>query len=72
MLTNISLPAGPIDWTHIQPVSIPVSARVFAQPSAIYVESRSYQTAQVKGMNFAIVGHYPEADSQIMDVQMAR
>ncbi len=39
---------------------------------AIYVDSRSYQTAHVEGRAFAIVGHYPETDSQMLSVQLAR
>ncbi len=58
-----------ISWTQIPPVHIPVPRKEFAQPAAIYIESRSYQTEPVKALDFAIVGHYPELDSQILSVQ---
>jgi hypothetical protein len=64
--------SGEIDWSKIHPTAIAVPDRSFAEPSAIYVESRSYQTAPVKGDGFAIVGHYPETDSQIWFVRRGR
>lgn len=68
--TERSRVQGPVDWQKVQPVAIPVASRQFAEPAAIYVESCSYQTDPVKRLDFAIVGHYPEADSQILSVQL--
>jgi hypothetical protein len=61
-----------IDWVKISPVRVSVPAAEFSKPSAIYVESRSYQTRNVNDLNVCIVGHYPEADAKILSVHMPR
>jgi hypothetical protein len=61
---------GPIDWARIAPLNLGIIEQDFRAPSAVYVESRSYQTAPVKKPNVAVVGHYPEADSKILHVQL--
>lgn len=61
--------AAAVDWSKIAPVPVAVPASLFAEPSAIYVESRNYQTHDVERLNFSIVGHYPEADGKILSIQ---
>jgi hypothetical protein len=61
--TNIA--DRPVDWTHVAPHQVIGIGRDFAAPSAIFVESRSYQTEPVKGFHVSLAGHYPGADSRI-------
>jgi hypothetical protein len=62
---------APINWPFVKGDNVPVPERLFAQPSAVYSESRGYQTTHVVGSSFAIVGHYPEADAKILQVTLS-
>jgi hypothetical protein len=62
--------SGPVDWAGVPDLRIPIDESALAAPSAIYVESRRYQTAGVKGVNFAAAGHYPDFDNQIWHFEL--
>jgi hypothetical protein len=59
-----------VDWTRVKPKRIAIEP-AFAWPSAVYGESRSYQTTKVKGTSFAISGHYLGSDSQIRFIELS-
>ncbi len=63
-------PAGAeaIDWATASVATVPLPRGAepdFDAPSAIYVESRAYQTTPTPAVNFAFCGEYMAADNEI-------
>ncbi|MBK7827547.1 hypothetical protein [Nannocystis sp.] len=59
-----------IDWGAAVSFAMPEPGPGFAAPSALYVESRSYQERPVGGLGFAICGAYQVSDEQIWEVTL--
>lgn len=58
-------PATAIPWELAESLVISPEGPGFAPPSAIYVESDSYQTMPVTALNLAYCGVYQQADNEI-------
>ena len=56
---------GPIDWDLGDTFQVPAPAPGFATPSAIYVESPTYQHGPAGALEFALCGQYEQADHEI-------
>ena len=54
-----------IAWESAEAVVVEPPSPGFAPPSAIYVESASYQTTPVTELNLAYCGEYMAADNEI-------
>lgn len=69
------VPRGPIDWTSTLTLELALPDAGFASPSAIFTESRAYQTAPVGGLagtlELATCGQYPERDIEIWHTRVA-
>jgi len=59
-----------IDWGAAASFAAPEPGPGFAAPSALYVESRTYQERPVAGLRFAICGAYQVSDEQIWEVTL--
>lgn len=60
--------AGAVDWAAAESFPVTAPAPGFGSPTAIYVESPTYQRAPVGGLNFALCGEYKVADALIYHV----
>lgn len=56
---------GPVDWASAELVDVPSPGPGFAAPSAIYVESPTYQPAPAGALEFAVCGEYQVGDRSI-------
>ncbi|MCY0993430.1 hypothetical protein OV203_40205 [Nannocystis sp. ILAH1] len=56
---------GPVDWAAAEIVDVPSPDPGFAAPSAIYVESPTYQPAPAGALEFAVCGAYQVGDRSI-------
>lgn len=69
------VPRGPIDWASTLALELALPDAGFASPSAIFTESRAYQTAPVGGLagtlELATCGQYPERDIEIWHTRVA-
>jgi hypothetical protein len=61
--------AAAVDWVAAAAFAVPTPAPGFDAPSAIYVESPTYQRAPVGGLDFALCGQYGAADHQIFHIR---
>jgi len=57
--------AGPVDWALAEQFAVPAPAEGFGAPSALFVESPTYQATPVLAIEFAMCGQYPISDGQI-------
>jgi len=57
--------AGPVDWGLAEPFAVPAPAEGFGAPSALFVESPTYQATPVPAIEFAMCGQYQISDGQI-------
>jgi hypothetical protein len=64
--------AAPVDWEAAVVVDVPPFADGFDAPSAIYVESTTYQHRPVGALHFAACGRYGIADGEIWHVAITR
>lgn len=60
--------ADAVDWAAAESSPLTAPAPGFGAPTAIYVESPTYQRAPVGGLNFALCGEYQVADALIYHV----
>jgi hypothetical protein len=56
---------GPLAWGAAEVIEVASAGPGFAAPSAIYVESRTYQLAPAGGLQFAVCGQYQVGDRTI-------
>jgi hypothetical protein len=56
---------GAVDWATAQEFAVPSPGEGFAAPSALYVESPTYQTAAVGAVQFAMCGQYQVSDGEV-------
>ncbi|WAS90075.1 hypothetical protein [Nannocystis punicea] len=57
--------SGPVDWAAAEVVEVPEAGPGFGAPSAIYVESPTYQAGLAGALEFAICGSYQVGDRSI-------
>ena len=57
--------AGPVDWALAELFAVPAPAEGFGAPSALFVESPTYQATPVPAIDFAMCGQYQISDGQI-------
>ena len=60
--------ADAVAWADAKVVPVAAPAAGFLAPSAIYVESATYQRTPVGALGFALCGQYALADHQIFHV----
>ncbi|PCC74627.1 hypothetical protein SAMN02745121_06992 [Nannocystis exedens] len=56
---------GPVDWAAAEVVDVTSPGPGFAAPSALYVESPTYQLAPAGALEFAVCGQYQVGDRSI-------
>ncbi|MCY1058200.1 hypothetical protein [Nannocystis sp. SCPEA4] len=56
---------GPLAWGAAEVIEVASAGDGFAAPSALYVESRTYQLAPAGGLHFAVCGQYQVGDRTI-------
>ena len=62
--------AAAVDWAAAESFAVPEPGPGFAAPSALYVESRTYQERPVAGLGFAICGAYQISDGEIWELRL--
>jgi len=58
-----------VDWASGESFAVPEPGPGFAAPSALYVESRTYQERPVAGLGFAMCGAYQVSDGEIWELR---
>ncbi|MDC0718888.1 hypothetical protein [Nannocystis bainbridge] len=64
-LLRAPAPGGPVAWADAEVLEVASPGPGFAAPSAIYVESPTYQQGQAGALEFAVCGQYQVGDRSI-------